>query len=70
MALEMKYFVLKPKGTTEYSTASRKAMRTYADQIQFINPGLCRDLREWADRENDLAIDILEKATAEGKLNE
>lgn len=49
--LEMKYFVLKPAGDTQYHSASRKAMRTYADAIREENPELARDLREWADHE-------------------
>ena len=29
MALEMKYFVLKPNGNSPYASASRQAMTTY-----------------------------------------
>lgn len=49
--LLMTYFVLKPKGTDVYSQASRKAMRTYATCVGTENPQLCKELREWADRE-------------------
>ena len=54
MALEMKYFVLKPKGKTKddpYAIASREAMRTYALTIQETNPELCHDLLRWIDIE-------------------
>ena len=50
--LEMKYFVLKPKGNDEYAKASRGAMRQYARLIEQVNPELANDLREWADKEN------------------
>lgn len=46
-----RYFVLKPHGDNIYATASRKAMRIYAESIIKINPELAKDLREWADRE-------------------
>ena len=49
--LEMKYFVLKPKGTDPYAKASRAAMRKYAVLIKDTNPDLASDLDEWADRE-------------------
>lgn len=49
--LEMKYFVLKPKGGDAYAAASRKAMRTYATMIKQENPELAKELREWADSE-------------------
>ncbi len=49
--LQMKYFVLKPKGKDIYAEASRKAMRSYAAHIQGENPELTKELREWADSE-------------------
>lgn len=49
--LVMKYFVLKPAGDDIYAKASRSAMRAYALKIKDANPELCRELREWADRE-------------------
>lgn len=45
--LELKYFVLKPKGKDKYSRASRAAMLTYADYIEDENPSLAKDLRVW-----------------------
>lgn len=65
--LEMKYFVLKPKGTDIYAEASRKAMRAYANHIQSVNEALYDGLREWADRESTRA---LERLDTEGKLPE
>ena len=50
-ALQMKYFVLKPKGDDQYAEASRAAMRTYADHMAAENPGLCAELRAWLDAE-------------------
>jgi hypothetical protein len=49
--LQMKYFVLKPKGDDIYSVASRKAMRAYALAVSLDNPELCDELRNWADDE-------------------
>ena len=49
--LQMKYFVLKPKGNNVYAEASRKAMRAFAAHIQSVNPELCDQLRNWADDE-------------------
>ena len=49
--LHNKYFVLKPSGTDIYAQASRKAMRAYAAHIQQENPQLCKELRQWADKE-------------------
>ena len=49
--LEMKYFVLKPRGDDAYAKASRAAMRKYALMIREENPDLSDELREWADRE-------------------
>lgn len=47
--LQMKYFVLKPRGDNIYAAASREAMKVYAEYIKRENPELCTDLREWAD---------------------
>ena len=49
--LEMKYFILKPRGGSNYAKASRLAMRKYANVIEEENPDLAKELREWADRE-------------------
>jgi len=49
--LEMKYFVLKPKGKSQYHHASRAALYAYADAIEDENLILARDLRGWAGTE-------------------
>lgn len=49
--LEMKYFVLKPKGNDAYARASRAAMRTYAKAIRPDNAELADALVKWARRE-------------------
>lgn len=49
--LELKYFVLKPKGTDIYAQASRKAMRAYARHVASENDELYHDLQNWAERE-------------------
>jgi hypothetical protein len=53
--LEMKYFVLKPKGKSQYAAASRAAMRRYAKVIASDNPGLAEELHSWAEREFGIA---------------
>ena len=58
--IEMKYFVLKPAGDNPYSSASRKAMRAYASQIQEENEDLCSELRAWADSETPDLMDKME----------
>jgi hypothetical protein len=47
----MKYFVLKPEGTTPYHYASRAAMYAYAGAIEDENPTLALDLLTWAGKE-------------------
>ena len=64
--LLMKYFVLKPRGIDEYAAASRRAMRIYASHICGINPVLCGNLREWADREQEAADEAIKLAAKEG----
>ena len=54
--LEMKYFVLKPKGSDPYAEASRKAMSTYARAITKDNKILAEDLRKWAKYEGRCAL--------------
>ena len=53
--LELKYFILKPKGHTVYHHASRVAMRAYAKSIKKENWGLAKELTAWANQEQDLA---------------
>lgn len=55
--LQMKYFVLKPKGSDVYAKASRRAMRAYADMIQGDNKEFADELRAWADREHVAMIE-------------
>ena len=57
MNLEMKYFVLKPRGNNVYARASRMAMREYAMRISKENESLSEDLFAWAYREQELAQD-------------
>lgn len=45
--LKMKYFVVKPHGTDAYATASRAALRAYAESIRKENPNLACDLNHW-----------------------
>lgn len=54
--LEMKYFVLKPKGDDIYAAASREALRSYARMIKDENSQLAFDLRAWLAREHDASL--------------
>jgi hypothetical protein len=50
--LQMKYFVLKPKGkdgNDVYAQASRHAMMTYARYIQRDNPELAKNIVDWVN---------------------
>lgn len=49
--LELRYFVLKPKGSDDFAWASRMAMRTFAEYIKMSQPELAEDLITWADTE-------------------
>lgn len=49
--LEMKYFVIKPKGNGIYAEASRKAMKAYAAHIDAENRKFANDLYDWVNRE-------------------
>ena len=53
--LEMKYFVVKPRGNNEFAKASRNAMRAYAASIRHHDPVFAGDLSEWVEREQALA---------------
>lgn len=64
--LQMRYFVLKPRGDDLYAEASRKAMRAYASHILGANRELADELREWADRETFAAMPAPE-APADGE---
>lgn len=49
--LELKYFVLKPKGNDEDAEASRYAIKAYAKKIKKHNPELAKEMIDWANRE-------------------
>ncbi len=54
MALEMKFFVLKPKAKSRndlFAEASVRAMLAYATTIETVDVELADGLREWASRE-------------------
>lgn len=55
--LEMKYFVLKPRGAFDdpYAKASREAIKAYADAIQGENVQLCHELHQWVIKEQGAA---------------
>lgn len=49
--LEMRYFILKPKGDNVYAEASRQAMLAYAEYISHVNPDFACELASWAEDE-------------------
>lgn len=51
MPLELRYFVLKPKGTGPHHEASRRAMKTYAAAIREHDEKLAQELWQWAEAE-------------------
>ena len=53
--LQLKYFVLKPRGCNPYANAARAAMLTFADCIEKHNPILAQDLRAWVKNEEGKA---------------
>ena len=55
--LEMKYFVLKPRGVFDdpYAKASRVALKAYALAIKAENPKLAHDLYMWEIEEQGVA---------------
>ena len=57
MGIEMKYFVLKPKGNNDWAAAARKAMRAYAKHIESIDPDLAESLFLWARNESNAALE-------------
>lgn len=48
--LEIKYFVLKPRGDSPHAMASREALFRYAECIEDHDPELAQQLCDWADR--------------------
>ena len=55
--LQLKYFVLKPKGAFDdpYAKASRAALKLYADLIADENQQLCYDVHQWVIKEQGKA---------------
>lgn len=51
MSLEMRYFILKPRGNSPHAFASRRAMKAYAIHIKDVDPVLAQDLEEWLEDE-------------------
>jgi len=51
MSLEMKYFVLKPRGLGPHAVASREALLHYAYAIMETDDVFARELIDWADAE-------------------
>ena len=49
--LLLKYFVLKPRGTSAHAKASREAMLTYATWIKEEDSSLASSLRRWVSEE-------------------
>tara|TARA_R100001086_G_scaffold225895_2_gene144355 strand:- start:583 stop:774 length:192 start_codon:yes stop_codon:yes gene_type:complete len=49
--LQMKYFVLKPKGDDVFARASRIAMLQYAREIEMENATFAEDIRAWVKNE-------------------
>jgi hypothetical protein len=49
--MELKYFVLKPRGKDVYAKSARLAMRVFAEGIKSVNSKLANELMEWCDEE-------------------
>jgi hypothetical protein len=49
--LQLKYFILKPRGNSLHAIASRAAMRAYAECIVAVNPKFAREVEAWASKE-------------------
>lgn len=54
--LLLKYFVLKPAGSSPYAIASRAAMDHFAESIRRHDPDLAETLTEWVRVEMGRAI--------------
>lgn len=54
--LRLKYFVLKPQGSSTHARASRKALLAYAKVIEQENATLAKDLYAWERREAAASI--------------
>lgn len=53
--MDVKYFVLKPKGNDPYAKASRTAMLAHAEEINETNHNLFLDLVKWVRGEEENA---------------
>ena len=49
--LQLRYFVLKPKGISKNAEASREAMLAYAETVRETDPELAYDLIKWVETE-------------------
>lgn len=54
--LQMKYFVLKPKGKGLHAQACRQAIREYAKIIQKENSKFASELVNWMNHEREAAL--------------
>jgi hypothetical protein len=52
-SLVLKYFVLKPAGTSVHALASRRALLVYADIIERENHTLAQEIRDWVRKEHE-----------------
>lgn len=66
LGLQLRYFVLDPKGDDAHARASRAAMRAYAFSIRERNQTLAFELIEWTEREMDAAVAEEKAANAQG----
>lgn len=60
--MELKYFVLKPKGLDIHAMASRAALKTYAMILQAEDPKMALEMRNWANNEMEIANAQREKS--------
>lgn len=51
MSLELKYFVLKPSGDSEWAKASRVAMRVFASEMEQHDLTLASEIKQWVYNE-------------------
>lgn len=53
--LQMKYFVLNPKGNSLHARACQAAMLEYAEVIYCRNSQLSLDIQDWIEKERENA---------------
>ena len=56
MGFEIKYFVLKPRGTDAYAQASREAMQAYSNSIRKHDIELSEYLYDWRRDEEEKSV--------------